>query len=437
MGYMKDVTGARVDALELPDRRRQVHAASLSAWGHSYPFGIGASDFSRSFGAIVAERLRLPFAQESVSGTAFSTPGSGASWVKILQKVSRPGLGAISGSIAGSGLRGYSTPGGLHLLMVGVNDLNIRGNTTPVMEGFRHCLRTGVSRLRAATIWEETDATFSYDVGFASAVSSTTENSGATYRFTNNSSHTYRFTTPADFPGGTVAIGLTARNGSGAIHTFTLDGAPAGQVDARNTQTVDYIGCVHRIPNVPAGSHVIQGSLSNLTTLTQVDYAQWEPPTRDCPLVVLLKQPYPVDYSLYGSVAPGPPTDAGVDALNGIIDAVAAEFDERVIVVDTAALNHDASMFAADKLHPSDKGHRALADLTMAALASYRFDPVHGSTLRRREEFATAAPTGTRTSYRVGDVAWNTAPVGGAFVGWVCTVEGRPGTWKGFGALEA
>lgn len=45
-----------------------------------------------------------------------------------------------------------------------------------------------------------------------------------------------------------------------------------------------------------------------------------------------------------------------------------------------------------------------------------------------------AAPT--TGTYNIGDIVWNTKPQPGKFVGWVCTREGSPGLWSGFGRLE-
>jgi hypothetical protein len=47
--------------------------------------------------------------------------------------------------------------------------------------------------------------------------------------------------------------------------------------------------------------------------------------------------------------------------------------------------------------------------------------------------YGTAAPTSG--SYVVGDILYNTAPASGAYIGWVCTVAGSPGTWQGFGLI--
>jgi len=40
-------------------------------------------------------------------------------------------------------------------------------------------------------------------------------------------------------------------------------------------------------------------------------------------------------------------------------------------------------------------------------------------------------------SYDVGDVVWNVAPVAGGYRGWICVSTGSPGTWKGFGLIQA
>lgn len=44
-----------------------------------------------------------------------------------------------------------------------------------------------------------------------------------------------------------------------------------------------------------------------------------------------------------------------------------------------------------------------------------------------------AAPT--TGTWAVGDTVWNIAPASAGYIGWVCTVAGTPGTWKGFGLI--
>lgn len=38
-------------------------------------------------------------------------------------------------------------------------------------------------------------------------------------------------------------------------------------------------------------------------------------------------------------------------------------------------------------------------------------------------------------SFSVGDIVWNSEPASTEYIGWVCTVAGEPGTWKGFGVI--
>lgn len=45
----------------------------------------------------------------------------------------------------------------------------------------------------------------------------------------------------------------------------------------------------------------------------------------------------------------------------------------------------------------------------------------------------TAAPT--TGDWAQGDIVWNSAPSSAGYIGWVCTVSGTPGTWKGFGLI--
>lgn len=52
-----------------------------------------------------------------------------------------------------------------------------------------------------------------------------------------------------------------------------------------------------------------------------------------------------------------------------------------------------------------------------------------------RNGHALAAPT--TGTHLVGEVVWNYAPAATGYIGWVCTAGGTPGTWKGFGAIQA
>jgi hypothetical protein len=48
---------------------------------------------------------------------------------------------------------------------------------------------------------------------------------------------------------------------------------------------------------------------------------------------------------------------------------------------------------------------------------------------------STAVPTAGW--WRAGEIVWNSAPTAGGNIGWVCTAQGNPGTWKTFGTIAA
>lgn len=52
-----------------------------------------------------------------------------------------------------------------------------------------------------------------------------------------------------------------------------------------------------------------------------------------------------------------------------------------------------------------------------------------------RHTAATTAPT--MGQWARGDITWNSAPAALGYVGWVCVTAGTPGTWKGFGIIQA
>jgi hypothetical protein len=49
--------------------------------------------------------------------------------------------------------------------------------------------------------------------------------------------------------------------------------------------------------------------------------------------------------------------------------------------------------------------------------------------------FTNAIDAPSEGSYQKGDIIWNSNPRDGAYIGWVCTVTGAPGTWKPFGLI--
>lgn len=438
-------TAVNTYVAELPNKVIKTRG-QLRTWGHSYAFGIGASDNAKRYGVMLASALGLEEFNEAVSGTAFASDVSGASWVKFLQTITRSTRGAVPGSgVTATAQAGFAPPPGIDTLFYGVNDINSLGNTSSALAPVHHAFRAAISRLRAGAVFEaDTASIWAWSSSGSSdwgTVTDSTKNSGTNYRYTSVEGAAYQFALPAEFPGGTVTVGIIAPSGvgQGATHTSTSSslGGPR-TIDAHNPRNGSMTPIPWRLTGLPAGAQTIFVTCSDVVGSTIVDYVQWEAPNDKAPLTVVFRQPYPVDYSAYGSTPPGPPTDAGVDALNAIIDALPGEFGDRVLVVNTSVMNHDATMFAADKLHPSDKGNRTLYELALNAIRSGGYVLENGpKPSAPRYEYGTAAPTWTRTYYEAGSFVENTAkavlgPTGARYVidGWLCTASGRPASWQ-------
>lgn len=55
--------------------------------------------------------------------------------------------------------------------------------------------------------------------------------------------------------------------------------------------------------------------------------------------------------------------------------------------------------------------------------------------IKKPEYIKSAAPT--TGTWLAGDKVYNSAPAAGGYTGWICTMAGAPGTWKGFGLIQA
>lgn len=408
-------------------------ADSVHAWGHSYVSGVlaGGGAYSESFPPAVAELLGLPLRNDGIGGVELYSYGPAGGWVPPLSKLTRPAYNRFTG------------PNGLHVCMWGINDLNALGNTSADMAPFQAALRTVLSRMRAGAVFPATDASVALaGSGVWSDLANTPPTYGAPGDLKYNASvgATIAITTPAAFPGGMIALGFTSwTDGGGA----TISGTVNGTVYSINTASVSLsgqsVGQVLRIPNVPAGSATYTFTVTAIVGAIGClfNYWQWEAPDGSAPVIALVNQPKPLDYTAYGSTAPGPPTDAGVDVLNAIHASVAAEFGSRVVVVDTSGIDHDSTCFVAGNVHPTIKGHRYIAEQILTALqaVAVRYQPSVVWNVPR-VEYDTAAPTAASTTYYPGDRIVNTAPAetgtaGSKYVvtGWMCVAQGQPGTW--------
>lgn len=400
-------------------------ADSVHMHGHSYAAGVNVSGLASNlvgFAWGLADMLGLPLRNEGIGGTTlYSYVGGGAAWPNELQKTTHP--------------RRFSPSGGFHVSMFGINDIAQLGNTLLALAPFIMAQRVVITRWRAGVVFENDDASVVLGgAGSWGSAAGTAANSGNNIAYNDTNGATITVTTPGDMPStGTVFFGPGAwTDGGGAVFTATIGGV-VYSIDTRLTSTSGNRSCavIRGIPS-PGPNATIVWTTSNVTGAigAMFDYWGWEPPEADCPLVVLVKQPHPLDYTAYGSTPPAPPTDAGVDIMNAAFDSLAAEFGARVITVDTSSLNNSSAYFTAGNVHPNAAGHLAIAQLIRNAVTGLLRIQHTPQIAAPRVEYATAAPTGADRNYYIGDTVWNTAPTPGAPPGWVCTTAGAPGTWS-------
>lgn len=273
------------------------------------------------------------------------------------------------------------------VIWFGENDLATLGPPATNLSPYTWALKAVISRVRAATVFEETDASVTYptgtwsnnDGGDLDGSSNLLFASGAAYK--SASSGTISVAVPSDFPGGNVALAfLSGSGGEGASLTFTVDGVAAGSLDTRNTNAKDYLTgsnakatpAVKRFTGLSAGSHTIVATITAVQTACLFDGWWIEAP--DPPIVVVpggwetdTSVPLFQFFDLGGF--PYVPVAGDVATMDGLTEDICDEFDEDVIFVEVnSVLNRDPVNFADDHIHPSDRGHALVAVEIAAAI---------------------------------------------------------------------
>lgn len=313
--------------------------SGCTGYGHSYVAGTGLAP-DDTFLALVCRRYGLPVVNQGIGGSSIQS--------RLLAT-----LGTVPPSARTQ----------LSIVMWGINDLGAFG---PSLGGYRAALRLLVSRLRTAIgdIHSYRDPAVTFDGSWVDAAGEkVTTRAGA-----------FTWRSPASFAGGDVAFIVTARPGFGARYAFTLDGHRAGTFDTRGLAPAppapDVSTPVGYRVAVPAGAHVIRCQIGDLER--GANLVGWQVEARRTGLVVLVEQPRLKSYDVYRIIhAPYIPTNRSVLALNRTIAAVAAEFDNHVIVVNAdRMIGGRQRYFQADGLHPTATGDRLIAGAIESAIAS-------------------------------------------------------------------
>jgi lysophospholipase L1-like esterase len=209
----------------------------ILAVGHSYLQGGGVTHVDRQFITLLSGLMRSDLRDLGVGGSLAAydqswlpTSASGGTlgwggWAWVLQNV-------VPYYTAGAPY----TPGlpQLPFICIGFNDIAQHsadsGNPVNI---FKEALRAHVSRMCVAKLFEESDASIALGGATWQPVKlDTNKNSGSGYQPIPANGATITITLPADFEGGTVALGLTVWPSSDGQLAFT---GTASQVPATKT----------------------------------------------------------------------------------------------------------------------------------------------------------------------------------------------------------
>lgn len=367
----------------------EVAGHSLAAAGGARVLPEGGYAF-RLGAAIGARRFR----EYAIGGAiacwpnAFGTGDGG--YGHVLQNALRPG----SPGLAAAGAP-YVPKSQVVVAHFGLNDLGELGAQKPLP--FQTGLRTILSRLCAAAVWEEDATAWAFTgawavMGVSAAAAS---NSGPAVKYSTVVNDKATFTLPADYPGGlVVGVGLWI-NATWPTLTYgvKVDGQARPDVVINPQQFCDQNlankHLVHTLrlgtgrqgdPALTAGAHSVEMTLKSGTALG-IDFAQVEADPLDGPVLLMPLPNKPASYALWTTWAHGPNAatdpinDAAVDSWKAAQRAVQAEFPGRVVELDLDAIGLVRSSgvggdFVADGAHFNEGGHGKIAVAARDALVA-------------------------------------------------------------------
>lgn len=319
----------------------------LYVYGHSWTTGYGLPDPAARYTRQVAEALGLRFTDD----VTHSRGTNGALAHQVLNR--------LYGGTTESAARWATGTDGVVLIEALLNSLRDQGAEPDALETSRQSLRTMLATLNAAERIEQDDPRITLSGTWATSAANQT-GSGGTWTST---------ATDGDYAEWTATGGeyVALRGYQDAGATATLRDVATGQdlltVDSSDRIDPEYgatIGFVVHVPASAAG-HRVQlvrtgGGRLGLDVVL---------PARPDPLkVILVKEPY-VDWSASSVYTMG--SDAVCDRFNGLIDEVAAEF-ANVVVVDpqgSGRWNRDTDLQTSGVgagSHPNDVGSRHLRE---------------------------------------------------------------------------
>lgn len=239
--------------------------SDITAFGHSYITGGGVSYVDKQYITILGGMLRAKLFDLGLGG---SQAANDQSWLGSVQ--SQGGFGWVLQNYSPTSSAAPYTPSNtLPYIHFGHNDLQQHSHdgTGAPRTIFKTAIRTILSRLSAARIFENTDSSVAYGVlTWQAACPCTFRNSGLSYRPIPGNTATITLTLPADYDGSPVAIGFTVYPTSDGTITFSGTAGVTG--------TVNFAGLAYA-----AGGTLFRRDSSNchtyrITTLTSANAGQ-------------------------------------------------------------------------------------------------------------------------------------------------------------------
>lgn len=368
--------------------KRLLRFSRVECFGHSYGAGylLAAPATSRAIAKLTRALVsggsneQESFFNMAVSSARLLAATTGAG-------VAAGGWTKIGANLTRSRLTAPDLPGSqLGVLWYGINDItemSVAQRTKYLPHGFRY----GISQFLLSRRFENDHASVSYDAAWNGPFNATTAYStgGSVHRVTAaGSTAVATISVPADFPGGTVAVGMVVATNGGAVLTYAADGSPQGSIDT--TDLTFQMGglntavpIVKRITGLAPGAHTITVTVTGglVANAPQFDWWGIEVPMARSPLVLVCNQPRiaPAGYAQYAS-RPFPIAHADIDQLNSIIASVVAEYaNPRVKVVDLTHLGYPTqpTYWLSEGLHLNELGHvmAAVAQLDAVSESDY------------------------------------------------------------------
>ena len=400
---------------------------SWTAIGHSYlQFTAGSFNQRSRLDSIIKNRWGAEssnWVNMAVAGSRAAFQGASfGGWATMWREINKlPGKTAP-----------YTNSDGGLLIVTGINDLgNGAGANAQGQTAWGHAMRSMISRWRASTIKEDTDASVGYTGSWSNGTDIDHASNG-TFKFRAGAvtGDVVTITLPADYDGSPVAVCWMGRPGTNG-GTITLGGTALAS-KPENGQTIltndimpalsfSHVPVTKRITSLTSANAGQTITMTVTVNANEVQFDCWWIEAKEAPPVIvanvakLTASGYSTKYPSWNAAPANGSCDADVNAYNTVLTNVVAEFDGMVQIADIdSALNKDATLFF-DGLHPNELGAAKCADaiddarrklmLTGRKSASLNFNmaPRYGGGIRRRRTsgiYHTADFT-TQTTYNL------------------------------------